>query len=129
MLASTLALVVFALAAWQDKSIDIPLVGGNGDIAFSDGSLCSTWLSNHDSPDVEEKYRDAQDAYLEGKLDISEALFSERGSVYNDGMLVYCYERKRVGEAFASTDELVSTLGLQEAEDELYFAITSGIAP
>jgi hypothetical protein len=124
-----LGLFVVAVSAWQIKEIDIPLIGSNGDVSFSDSSRCSTWLSDHDSPDVAERYSDAQHAYLESKLHIPDALTSERGSVYWSGMLVNCNDVKTVGEAFASTDELIDAYGLRKAETAFNLSIVTGVAP
>lgn len=66
--------IVLAVIAWQVKSIDIPLIGNNGDVSFSDSTLCSTWLADHDSADVQGKFENAQYAYLEDRLHIPDAL-------------------------------------------------------
>lgn len=119
---AAVVLIVFAIAAWQDKSIDIPVVGSNGHVSYSDGTLCSTWEAGNAS-------YDAQNAYLDGKLNVSDAQANERGSVYWSGMLVNCWDARTIGEAFARTDEIVTASGLQGAEQEFQFSLASGIAP
>jgi hypothetical protein len=124
---AVLVLVVLAVAAWQDKGIDIPLVGNGGAISISDGTDCKTWVALPSSVQQSRALEDAKDSYLEGRL--GEETTTSRGFVFGEGMLVNCGSLRTVGEAFARTGELVAAYGLQRAEQEFQLSIATGIAP
>ncbi len=101
-------------------SVALASGGGSG---ISDDTACSQWSRGGGATSQD------QDAYLEGKLGPLEPA-SEKSLTYWTGVQVECQGSSgTVGEAFARTQELVSSYGLSEAQREFNLAVTTGIAP